>query len=76
VVFADAWPLKPDVLFEGRNIVRNGNGENSETRKGFSEVYARRRSPQDHAPGDSVVGWGRLGMVDRLAPTSRPFVRP
>ncbi len=27
VVFADAWPIKPDVVFEGGNIVRNAKGE-------------------------------------------------
>lgn len=27
VVFADAWPLKPDVVFEGGNIVKNAKGE-------------------------------------------------
>lgn len=26
VVFADAWPVKPDVLFEGGNVVRNAQG--------------------------------------------------
>nr|WP_225937429.1 S8 family peptidase [Myxococcus sp. RHSTA-1-4] len=27
VVFADAWPIKPDVVFEGGNIVKNAKGE-------------------------------------------------
>lgn len=27
VTFADAWPIKPDVVFEGGNIVKNANGE-------------------------------------------------
>lgn len=27
VVFDDAWPLKPDVVFEGGNVVRNANGD-------------------------------------------------
>lgn len=27
VSFADAWPIKPDVVFEGGNVVRNANGE-------------------------------------------------
>lgn len=27
VTFADAWPLKPDVVFEGGNIVKNSAGE-------------------------------------------------
>ncbi len=27
VTFADAWPLKPDVVFEGGNVVRNSKGE-------------------------------------------------
>lgn len=27
VTFADAWPIKPDVVFEGGNIVKNGKGE-------------------------------------------------
>lgn len=27
VVFADAWPMKPDVVLEGGNVVKNGNGE-------------------------------------------------
>jgi hypothetical protein len=27
VVFADAWPIKPDVVFEGGNVVRNGKGD-------------------------------------------------
>jgi len=27
VVFADAWPIKPDVVFEGGNVVRNSKGE-------------------------------------------------
>ena len=27
VVFADAWPIKPDVVFEGGNIVQNAKGE-------------------------------------------------
>jgi hypothetical protein len=27
VVFADAWPIKPDVVFEGGNVVKNGKGD-------------------------------------------------
>lgn len=27
VTFADAWPIKPDVVFEGANVVRNGKNE-------------------------------------------------
>lgn len=27
VVFADAWPIKPDVVFEGGNVVKNAQGE-------------------------------------------------
>ncbi len=27
VTFADAWPIKPDVVFEGGNVVKNGKGE-------------------------------------------------
>jgi len=27
VSFADGWPIKPDVVFEGGNVVRNGRGE-------------------------------------------------
>lgn len=27
VVFADAWPIKPDVVFEGGNVVKNAKGE-------------------------------------------------
>lgn len=27
VTFADAWPIKPDVVFEGGNVVRNAKGE-------------------------------------------------
>ncbi len=27
VTFADAWPIKPDVVFEGGNVVKNGSGE-------------------------------------------------
>jgi hypothetical protein len=27
VTFADAWPIKPDVVFEGANVVRNGKDE-------------------------------------------------
>lgn len=27
VAFADAWPIKPDVVFEGGNVVRNAKGE-------------------------------------------------
>lgn len=27
VVFADAWPIKPDVVFEGGNVVTNAKGE-------------------------------------------------
>ncbi len=27
VVFADAWPIKPDVVFEGGNVVKNARGE-------------------------------------------------
>ncbi|MEB2284046.1 MAG: hypothetical protein B6D46_02040 [Polyangiaceae bacterium UTPRO1] len=27
VTFADAWPIKPDVVFEGGNVVRNAEGE-------------------------------------------------
>lgn len=27
VTFAKPWPLKPDVVFEGGNVVHNGNGE-------------------------------------------------
>jgi hypothetical protein len=27
VTFADAWPIKPDVVFEGGNVVRNANGD-------------------------------------------------
>ncbi|MEP7182347.1 MAG: S8 family peptidase [Betaproteobacteria bacterium] len=27
VVFADEWPIKPDVVFEGGNVVRNADGE-------------------------------------------------
>jgi hypothetical protein len=27
VVFADAWPIKPDVVFEGGNVVKNATGE-------------------------------------------------
>lgn len=27
VPFADAWPIKPDVVFEGGNVVRNAGGE-------------------------------------------------
>ncbi len=27
VVFADAWPIKPDVVFEGGNVVKNTKGE-------------------------------------------------
>lgn len=27
VPFADAWPIKPDVVFEGGNVVRNAKGE-------------------------------------------------
>jgi hypothetical protein len=27
VLFADAWPIKPDVVFEGGNVVRNAAGE-------------------------------------------------
>jgi hypothetical protein len=27
VTFAKQWPLKPDVVFEGGNVVRNGKGE-------------------------------------------------
>lgn len=27
VVFADAWPIKPDVVFEGGNVARNTKGE-------------------------------------------------
>lgn len=27
LVFADAWPIKPDVVFEGGNVVKNAKGE-------------------------------------------------
>jgi Subtilase family len=27
VTFADAWPIKPDVVFEGGNVVKNAKGE-------------------------------------------------
>ena len=27
VTFADAWPIKPDVVFEGGNVVRNAQGQ-------------------------------------------------
>lgn len=27
VTFADAWPIKPDVVFEGGNVVKNSKGE-------------------------------------------------
>ncbi|MCA9577803.1 MAG: S8 family peptidase [Polyangiales bacterium] len=27
VTFADAWPIKPDVVFEGGNVVKNGKDE-------------------------------------------------
>lgn len=27
VVFADAWPIKPDVVFEGGNVVKNAKGD-------------------------------------------------
>jgi hypothetical protein len=27
VLFADAWPIKPDVVFEGGNVVKNAKGE-------------------------------------------------
>jgi hypothetical protein len=27
VTFADAWPIKPDVVFEGGNVVKNDDGE-------------------------------------------------
>ncbi|MGK3996569.1 S8 family peptidase [Sorangium sp. So ce1024] len=27
VAFADAWPIKPDVVFEGGNVVKNARGE-------------------------------------------------
>jgi hypothetical protein len=27
VTFAEAWPIKPDVVFEGGNVVHNGSGE-------------------------------------------------
>jgi hypothetical protein len=27
VIFADAWPIKPDVVFEGGNVVKNQKGE-------------------------------------------------
>ncbi|HLK37075.1 MAG TPA: S8 family peptidase [Polyangiaceae bacterium] len=27
VIFADAWPIKPDVVFEGGNVVKNAKGE-------------------------------------------------
>lgn len=27
LVFADAWPIKPDVVFEGGNVVKNAEGE-------------------------------------------------
>ncbi|MFO0710903.1 MAG: S8 family peptidase [Sandaracinus sp.] len=27
VAFADAWPIKPDVVFEGGNVVKNAKGE-------------------------------------------------
>lgn len=27
VVFAEAWPIKPDVVFEGGNVVKNAKGE-------------------------------------------------
>lgn len=27
VTFADAWPIKPDVVFEGGNVVKNARGE-------------------------------------------------